>query len=306
MPESNIENRTVLIAGGSGFTGQALTNYLLKKNYPVRHLSRKKYQSPVASYTWNWKEKYIDPHAFDGVDVIIHVAGAGIAGKRWTKKYKQEILDSRIESSRLLAETLKKNKGTVQHLIAASAVGYYGDCGDEWILENQKPGNDFQSAVCIEWEKELRAISEAGIPVTIIRTGIVLEKNGGALPKMRTPLRLGAKPIFGSGNQFYSWIHLYDLCRLYEHFIHSPVNDVINGCSPNPVRQREMMNALKQTGGYWAITIPLPKPFLRLLLGEMATTLLSSLRCSSHKLEQLGFQFTADTIEKALAFHSGL
>jgi uncharacterized protein len=294
--------QSILITGGKGLVGSRLTELLLQKNYSVSHLSRNnKPIQNVKVYEWNIEKKFIDDEAIESADHIIHLAGANIAGHRWTKKYKQEILNSRVESTNLLFGQLKKNKNHVQSFISASAIGYYGNRGDELLNEDASPGDDFLSDVCVKWESETSKISELEIRTAQIRTGIVFAKTGGALSELKKPMRFGIAAILGNGKQWYSWIHLDDLCRVYiETIENEKYRNAINAVAPNPVRLEELVDAIKKTLFNKAIKIHAPAFLLKLALGEMTGALLSSAFVNPQFLSKNNFSFTFAELNNAL------
>lgn len=289
----------VLITGGSGLVGSRITEILLDKKYVVAHLSsRKSYKRKgVETYYWNAKEQYIDPKAFEHVNYIIHLAGAGVADERWTDERKKEIIESRVETSNLILSFLKNNAHQVEKFIGASAIGYYGD-QEKVLSEEDESGDDFLAKVCQVWEEsyQLEALS---IPKAVIRIGIVLAKDGGALPEMTKTLPFFVG-ILGNGKQVYSWIHLQDLARMFVFAVESPqVYGVFNGVAPNPRTQKEMANIIADNKGIFAL--PAPKFGLKLALGEMSAILFHSQNCSANKILKKGFEFNYENLEPALA-----
>jgi uncharacterized protein (TIGR01777 family) len=281
----------ILITGGTGLVGSALTELLLKEGYQVGILSRKPgIKGKVVLYQWDIDKGYINPEAFKDVHAIIHLAGAGVADHRWTDAYKKEILDSRINSTRLLGEYLKKFP--VPHVIAASAVGYYGSCGNEWLSEEHAAGNSFLADVCKQWEQEISAISSTGSRVAWIRIGIVLSTKGGALPVMDKPVRFGVGAYLGDGKQYTPWIHIEDLCRM---FIYVMENDGLtgpfNGCAPEPLTNKDFIKTVAKALGRPFIPAPGPAFALKLMLGEQADMVLMSNRTSAKKIIDKGFRF---------------
>ena len=201
----------VLITGGTGLIGKHLQNLLIANKHKVVILSRN--PKKKNEFKWNISENYIDDNALRGVTHVIHLAGAGIANKRWTNKRKNELINSRVLSTNLLFKKVKELNIELKGFISASGIGYYGAItSDKTFTENDTSKNDFISKVCVEWEKSVHQFKKLNIPVTILRTGVVLSKNGGALQKMNTPLFLSA---LGNGNQYMPWIHIDDLCNLY-------------------------------------------------------------------------------------------
>lgn len=289
--------KQVLITGGSGLLGTKLTDVLLAKGYAVAHLSTNKNYSKenVACYYWNIKEKYIDQKSILNADVIIHLAGASIAGKKWTAKRKQEIIDSRVISSQILINALKNTKHNVKLFIGASAIGFYGDRGSELLAENAEPGTDFLAKVCEQWEGSYQLTDE--IKKAVVRIGVVLSKDGGALPEMMKtlPFFIG---ILGNGKQFSSWIHIDDLAKLFVFIIENNLEGTYNAVAPNPLPQKDLAKIIAKQKN--TIVMPTPKFALNLVLGEMKSLVLASQKCSANKIISKGFQFEFDKIDEAL------
>jgi hypothetical protein len=212
--------RNILITGASGLVGTALTKLLQEKGHHVSILTRNRNKTKVKAFEWDIKSGYVQAGALDGIDTIIHLAGASIAGKRWTDKRMREILESRTSSTALLYTTLASQPHSVKTFVSSSAVGYYG-FGDasKKFTEQDPPGNDFLADVTRKWEAETDKLSELGIRVAKIRTGIVFSDCGGALEQMSRPVRWGIGAPIGSGKQIISWIHITDLCSLFTYVI---------------------------------------------------------------------------------------
>ncbi len=296
-------SQKVLITGASGLIGTRLTQMLLQKGYQVVHLGRSARQKPVPCYEWNIQKGTIDLQALDGVTAIIHLAGAGIADKRWTSERKKEILESRTHSTRLLFDTLNTARHEVKHFISASAIGYYGFANQPQPLkESDLPGSDFLASVVNEWETEINAIERLAIRVATIRIGIVLSTEGGALKEMAKPIRWGVGAPLGSGNQWMSWIHLEDLCRLFCFALEREnVAGAYNAVAPYPVTNRMLTRAIAHQlkKPLWLPAIP--GFVMRALLGEMADLVLKGSNVSSLKVEAEGFEFKFPKLEMALA-----
>lgn len=296
---------TVLITGGTGLIGRALTSLLLEKGYKVIVLSRKKMSSdhPQLRYaSWDLKRKTLDTTALQEADHIIHLAGAGVADARWTKARKQEIIDSRVQSSQLLFDQLRQHSNKVKKVISASATGYYGPYTDHAFTENDPPANDFLGTTCKAWEDSVRQMESLGKKVIIFRTGIVLSLKGGALKEFHKPLKLGFATVMGSGDQFVSWIHLQDLVRLYFNaIVNDRLNGVYNAVAPHPVTNQELVTSLAHAAkGNSFITVHAPAFALKLALGEMSIEVLKSVKVSSAKIQQTGFQFSYPVVQEAM------
>lgn len=295
--------QTVLITGGSGLVGQHLTNLLLGAGYRVTHLSRSANGGQVPVYQWDVEAGTIDEKAISEADHIIHLAGAGIADKRWTSSRKKVIMDSRVQSTALLARYLQQVDRNVQSFISASAIGYYGDRGSEVLTEQSKPGSGgFLEEVCVAWEEATKEIDALGIRTASIRIGLVLAKEGGALPKVVLPMQFGLAPYFGDGEQFYSWIHITDLVRLFQHVLENPtLSNVYNGVVPEAVTNKAFTHQVKKALGKFALLLPAPAFALRLAMGQMADVVLYSAKVYPEATLQAGFTFQYTTLQSAIA-----
>jgi uncharacterized protein (TIGR01777 family) len=311
---------TVLITGGTGMIGKALTAALLEKNYNVIILTRQPQKQTVAtsrlSYAgWNIPNQTIDKETISRSDYIIHLAGAGIADKRWTKKRKQEIVNSRVKSGELLVKALKENANNVKAVISASAIGWYGpdqltpDSSPEEVEslprkfeESDPPANDFLGQTCKQWEEGLEPVIQLNRRLVKLRTGIVLSSEGGALPEFIKPLRFGIAAILSNGKQIMSWIHIEDLVRIYIAAIENEnMNGVYNAIAPRPVSNIEMVLQLaKIKRGSLYIPIHVPSFILKLILGEMSIEVLKSATVSCDKIHLTGFTFLYPSLESAL------
>jgi uncharacterized protein len=292
----------ILITGASGLIGKKLTERLLARGHEVSHLGRRKGTGKVRSFTWDVHRHFIQNGALEGVDTIVHLAGAGIADKPWTESRKREILESRTLSSRLLYEALKNTDHKVKTFVSASAIGYYGfEDENRMLTENDGPGSDYLAHVVRKWEEEVDEIAGLGLRVVKIRVGIVLSREGGALPEIAKPVRLYAGAPLGSGNQHLSWIHVDDLCSAFvmatedERF-----NGAYNGVGPYPVTNKELTRAIGRTLNKPVILPAVPGFILRMLFGEMADLVLRGSKVSSQKLLSMGFEYRFNTLEDAL------
>jgi uncharacterized protein (TIGR01777 family) len=255
--------------------------------------------------TWEWDidKHYIEEGAFDGVDTIIHLAGAGIADKPWTKARKRELLESRTHSTRLLYDELRKRDHTVTSFISASAIGYYGFADDNRMLVETDPaGTDFQAGLVKKWEQEIDQVLELKIRVVKVRIGVVLTMEGGALKEIARPVKLWAGAPLGSGNQFMSWIHIDDLCRIFTNSVENPsFVGTYNAVAPNPVTNRELTKAIARVLRKPMLLPSVPAFTLKVLFGEMADLVLKGSKVSSERLERTGFEFKYPSIDEALA-----
>ncbi len=295
---------TVLITGGTGLVGTALTNTLLKKGYAVIILSRKGKPSAndnIQFAQWDIDNKTIDVEAVKKADYIIHLAGAGVVDKKWTIAYKKEIQDSRTKSSKLLFETLKNNPNKVKAVISASAIGYY-TATKTIHTENEKADKSFLGKTCKLWEQSVDPFLELSKRLVKLRIGIVLSNDGGALVEFKKPLRFGIAAILGNGKQIISWIHIDDLCSL---FIYAMTNEnisgVYNAVAPEPVTNRTLTVKLaKKLNGSFFIKGRVPAFILKLMLGGRSIEVLKSNHVSSEKIQLTGFEFLYPTIDVAL------
>ncbi|MBK6273962.1 MAG: TIGR01777 family protein [Saprospirales bacterium] len=291
--------KKIIITGGTGLVGKRLTTFLQEKGYEVNILCRNPKQPN--EYKWNIEANFIDEKVFENAIAIIHLAGAGVADKRWTDERKQEIIDSRVKSTQLLFQYLAKGKHQIQSFISASAVGFYGDRKNELLTEASSNGTGFLAEVCQLWENEVEKIASINIAVSKIRIGIVLSKDGGALPKLDFPIRFGIGAYIGNGKQFVPWIHIDDLCQIFYHlFEHKNQNSTYNACAPDVKTNKEMSKTIAHVLHRPFIPFPAPEFVLKTVMGEMAAMLLMSNNCTSKKIQQTGFVFQFPTLEKAL------
>ncbi|SEW28693.1 TIGR01777 family oxidoreductase [Chitinophaga arvensicola] len=296
---------TVIITGGTGLIGTALSRLLLERGYKVIILSRRpdKGANNAVTYAhWNVDAQTIDKEAIQQADYIIHLAGANVGEKRWTEARKQEIIDSRTKSSELLFTALRDFPNKVKKVISASATGYYGDYTDHVFTETDPPATDYLATTTLAWEQSISKVTTLGKKLVIFRTGIVLGREGGALKEFYKPLRFGFATVLGSGEQFVPWIHIHDIVRLYFNAI---VNDKLEGTynavSPNPVTNKELILSMARiVKGRSFMTTYVPSFALKLALGEMSVEVLKSVKASSAKIQQTGFQFSYPTINEAM------
>ena len=291
--------RKVLITGGSGLIGRRLSFLLKSRGYEVRILSRS--NNPKNSYKtflWNISEKTINDSAFEDLNHIIHLAGAGIADKRWSEKRKKEIIASRVASTNLLYNTVKRLKTPLDSFISASATGYYGAITSETIFEEKdKPAKDFLGKVCSLWEDSIFQFNEIKIRTVALRTGIVLSKDGGALKKMKTPIITS----LGNGKQYMPWIHIDDLCELYIKAIEDEqFKGAFNAVSPEHISNLSFSKKISKIFNYPFLALGAPSLILQIVFGEMSTIILNGSRISANKIKQAGFKFKFENLEKAL------
>lgn len=296
--------KTVLITGASGLLGRHLCSLLLSDGYEVRALSRgSSVPVPgVESFRWDIEKGYFDPQSLENVEAVIHLAGENLAARPWTKGQKQKIIRSRTDSIRLLYKHIHNHPGAaLKTIVSASAVGYYGDRGGEVLYEHSRPGNDFMSQTCIAWENAVNEGASLGLRVVRLRTGVVLSKEGGALPKLAAPIKLGLGAALGPGDQWIPWIHLDDAVKMYKFVLENErANTVYNHCAPAPVTNNQLTRGVAGVlhRPLWLPAIPAFA--LRILLGEMRAVLLSSTKTSADKIMDLGFQFQFNDLQDAL------
>jgi uncharacterized protein (TIGR01777 family) len=285
----------ILITGGTGLVGKRLTQLLIDKNHEVLILSRN--PKNENEFKWDIVKNYIDEKAFKNIDFIIHLAGAGIADERWTKKRKQVIIDSRVKTANLLFEKVNALKLELKGFISASGIGYYGAITSKTIFkETDKSGSDFLAEVCQKWEAAAHQFSKINIPITILRTGIVLAAKGGALEKMKTPV---ISPL-GSGKQYIPWIHIDDLCQMYIQSIEANLIGIYNAVSLEHQTSITFSKTLAKSIKRPYLGIGVPAFMLKILFGELAVILLEGSRISTKKIEKNGYSFRFKTLKKAL------
>jgi uncharacterized protein (TIGR01777 family) len=271
--------KTILITGGTGTIGRRLTQMLLQQGSQVSLLSRtaeKKAIPNVTVYQWDIEKGHIDPQAILTADHIIHLAGTGIADERWTDQRKQQIIESRTKSTQLLASALRSGKHHVQSFVSSSAIGYYGgDTGDRPLTEISEGGSDFLAQVVRAWERSVDEVAALGIRTVKLRTGIVLTMEGGALPKLVQPIRLGAGAPLGSGHQYMSWIHIDDLCRMYSQAVTDESwRGIYNAVATKPVTNETFTRQIIDLLNKPHLLPRVPAFAIRLLFGEMAIVVL--------------------------------
>lgn len=293
-------SKKVLITGGTGLVGSHLIPMLKAKGHQVVVLSRSKDASkPYPIFEWDYEKEYIESGAFNGVDTVIHLAGAGVAEKRWTPERKDEIYNSRTKTSHLLYKTLKEVPNEVKTFISASAIGYYGlDTGSTNLKESAPVGHDFLAHVVDAWETSTNKIAELEIRLVQLRIGVVLAKEGGALVELLKPPV--AAPL-GKGSQYMSWIHIDDLCKM---FVHSLENEQMlgtyNAVAPRPMTNKELTREAAKAFGKTFVPVPVPGLVLKLMLGEMAKMVIGGNRVSCEKIMEAGYQFEYPKLGDAL------
>lgn len=289
----------ILITGGSGLVGKKITVLLERKGYEVAWLSRNPEKYKQRSFAWDVDRQTIDPDALSWSDGIIHLAGEGVADKRWTAERKKAILQSRTQSTLLLKQAIEKSEKKPEVFVSASAVGYYGfNTGDIVMEENGKAGDDFLAQVVLAWESEVEKIAGYGVRTVMLRIGIVLDNKGGALVEMLKPPV--AAPL-GSGQQWMSWIAIDDLARMFLFAIENKeMRGIFNAVGPNPATNAVLTKAAAKKVGKVFVEIGVPGFTLKIILGEMAQMVLGGNRVSANKIRKAGFEFRYPVLEDAL------
>lgn len=296
--------KKILITGGTGLVGTILTDFLLEKGYQVVFLSRTEgiTKKGIQKYKWNLNEKYIDEKAFEGITDIIHLAGTSVGAKRWSKKHKKDIYESRVNATQLLFEKVKKLNLSLKSFVCASAIGIYGMSSDDTLFtENSEYANDFLAKVTVDWEKEMDKFSQIETRVVKLRIGLVLSNQGGALLQLIEPIKWGVGATLGSGKQYMSWIHINDLakmfvCCLEDNFYQGAYNAVAS----KPVTNLEMTKAIATVINKPLFLPSVPTFVLKIMIGEMADLVVKGLNISNQKIKNQGFTFEHDDLEKTL------
>lgn len=294
----------VLVTGATGLIGKELVSLLLQNGITIHYLttSVKKIENEpnYHGFLWNPQKGTIDENCLLGVDAIVHLAGASIA-KRWTNSYKQEIIESRILTSNLLFNALKNNPNQVKQIVSASAIGIYPSSYTEYYTEeNKKISPTFLGTVTEKWEYSLEKFKRLNISVCKLRIGLVLARDGGALPQMIKPVKSGMGAAFGTGKQIQSWIHIHDLVNLFFYAILHNWEGVYNAVAPHPVTNSELVKTIADVSDKDIIMPNVPKFLMHLVLGEMHILLFESQNVSAQKVLDNGFQFKYKILEKAM------
>jgi uncharacterized protein len=298
----------VLITGGTGTIGKALSQKLKAKGYKVMIMSRfgRGMDPSITYYSWDLNKMQIDREAIEKADYIIHLAGAGVADKRWTAKRKQEIVNSRVESGKLIVKALTTIPNKVKAVVSASAIGWYGPDKKELpkngFVETDEPYTDFLGDTCKQWEKAIEGVNALGIRLVKLRSGIVLSNEGGAFKEFKNPLQVRLATILGNGQQIISWIHIDDLCNQYIRAIENESwHGVYNAVAPYPVSNRELIIKMaEELYGSLFLTIPVPSFMLKLMLGEMSIEVLKSTTVSAQKIIRAGYLYQFPSIDHAV------
>ena len=290
----------ILITGPTGLIGKALKKSFTDKGWEMLLATRHEPKSDN-EVRWSAEDGFADAAKLEGIDAVIHLAGESVNGLRWTDEKKKAIRDSRVLGTRNLVEALSKLKKRPEVFVCASAIGFYGERGDEEITESSPAGTTFLSEVCKEWEGEARRAEDAGIRTVLLRTGIVLSKDGGALGTMLLPFKLGVGGVVGSGKQWMSWISLDDHVRAIEFVIEEKnIRGAVNSASPHPVTNQEFTKTMGDVL-YRPTFLPLPEFVVSMALGEMGDELLlTSTKVIPKRLEDAGFKFEYPDLKPAL------
>jgi uncharacterized protein len=300
---------TVLITGGTGLIGQALTKELLTKGYEVIILTRdagnKKATKSLSYASWDLRKQTIDKTALQKANYIVHLAGANVGQGRWTEKRKKEIIESRTYSAALLIKALREVPNNVKAIFSSSAIGWYGP---DPIVPNPKPfvetdphDDSFLGNTCYKWEAGILPVMELNKRVVIFRTGIVLSNEGGAFVEFEKPLKFGIASILGNGKQVVSWIHIKDIAGLYIYAIENEkLSGIYNAVTPQPVSNKKLIQTMAKEKGGLAMSASVPAFILKTMFGEMSVEVLKSATVSNKKIEEAGYSFLFPSIEAAI------
>ncbi|QXU40644.1 TIGR01777 family oxidoreductase [Pedobacter sp. D749] len=293
--------KKILITGATGLVGTELKKHLLSKGYEVNTLSRKK-DNDANNFVWDVYKGTIDADCLNGVEAIIHLAGEPVADKKWTDERKKQIIDSRVKSTDLLFKTIKsKPDHQLKSFISASAVGFYGDCGDEILTEESPNGYGFLAECCKLWEDAVDQGKKLSLRIVKLRAGIVLSNHGGALPQLDKPVKLFAGAALSTGKQWTPWLHINDMVEMYIGAIENlKMEGCYNACAPFPVTNKALTKAIAKQLHRPVWPIKVPKKALELLLGERVEAVLMSNNTSAQKILDAGFKFKFTHLEDAL------
>ncbi len=303
-PDTNFQkSSSVLITGGTGLIGRSLTSSLLAAGYQVSHLSRNANKGgQVRVFMWDPEKGIIDPEIFEGIDFVINLAGANIGEKRWSKSRKEEIIKSRVDSTKFLHKVIFDNGIRIKAFISASASGIYGSVTSAKIFnENDPSAEDFLGFTCKRWEEAADLFNSSGIRTVKVRTAVVLEKNDSALSKLMKPGKFGFLIQTGSGQQYMPWIHINDLCNIYLKAIEDPeIRGAYNAVAPQHITHKDFMIVLSKVMKIPVLPASIPEFILRAAFGEMSDVILKGSRVSSEKILNTGYRFHFSELEDAL------
>lgn len=293
----------ILITGGSGLIGRKISDILLQREHTPVWLSREegKYEG-IKKYKWDISTGYLDERALDGVEHIIHLAGAGIIDKRWTSSYKKEILESRVRSAETLYNHVVKHKSSIKSLTGGSAIGYYGAITNQHVYKEEDLAHrDFLGQTCAAWEQSYQPFIDAGIRTSIVRTGVALSKHGGAYKTMRLPFKVGLGAGIGSGEQYIPWIHINDVASIFVHtLLTENISGVFNGVATEPATNNYFSKTLAKSLHRPFFLPNVPAFLLKAAMGESACTVTEGVMASNQKIKSSGFNFEFDNLREAL------
>ena len=296
-----MKSKNILVAGGSGTIGKAFANAAFDLGYQLRILSRSKAKQKPDNFLWSPNKGLIDEKAINWADVVINLAGAGIADNKWSNKRKQELIDSRILSTKILVDAINSSSNKPELFIQGTAIGIYGYAGSRLMTEESTASeNDFLADLCVKWELETQRLSK-DVRKVICRTGIVLNKESGIIPRMKAVAKFGILSPLGTGKQWLSWIHIEDLSSLLLYFIdHPECTGAYNAVAPIPVQNEVFAKGVNLVMKRMNLAPAVPSVVLKLLYGELASTFLGGQLVSNEKIQSLGFRFKYDLIVIAL------
>ena len=282
--------------------GKDLLMALKNEGHTISVLSRKRLKLPgVQVHLWDVYRQKIDAACIDGVDTIVHLAGENIATKKWTKERKEQLIDSRVRSTELLYKTIRETPNQVKEIISASAVGYYGDCGDEILTETHQNGYGFLAECCEQWENAVDQGEQLGLRVVKIRTGFILKHDEGGLAAMDKPIRFFVGAPLGNGLQWVPWIHYKDITNIYKEAIsNDSMRGAYNACAPYPVTNQTLTKSIGNVLNRPIWPVKVPETVLTTILGEMSSVALMSTNTSAQKLLDAGFNFSFTQLDNAL------
>ena len=299
MKKQNMSH--ILIAGGTGLVGSRLCALLQERGYKVALLSRKESSNGIKTYQWDPAAGNIDAEAVEKASAVINLAGAGIADSWWTRSRKRLIIESRTQSTSVLKKAIETTSNQVSTYLSASAIGYYGDTGDSWLEETAPAGEGFLADSTQAWENAFHEVENLNIRAAAFRMGIILSPKGGALEKILLPFMFRVGSYFGNGRQWYSWIHIDDVCRMFIHALENPdMRGIYNAVAPHPETNKNFVETISSVLGGPHLIAPVPAFLLRAAMGEMADVILNSNRVSSKKIEAAGFAFRFPELAPAL------
>jgi uncharacterized protein (TIGR01777 family) len=298
---ASVQGQRIVVTGATGLIGAALTAALEQSGAHVIRGVRRPVRDASREMYWSAEHGEIDSGHLDGAAAVVHLAGENIAGHRWTKAFKEKIRSSRVDGTRLVSDAIAHAKAIPPTFVCASAIGYYGDRGEEVLKETSPPGNDFLANVCRTWEAACQPARDAGVRVVNVRTGVLLSPQGGALARMLTPFKLGLGGVIGSGEQYMSWVTLDDVVAALQFLLsNSSISGPVNLVAPHPVTNAEFTKTLGRVLSRPTL-FPMPAFAARLAFGEMADALLlSSTRVAPQALAEAGFHFQHPELERGL------